>query len=113
VGRPLFPKTALVTVTGALVLVSPTQFPWYFLWLLPLLALEPVWPLLAMTVTLPLYYLRFYYLGVDEVRYFDNVIVWLEWVPVWVALLIWLFSRAKMQISGSPTEARISSTVPR
>ena len=49
------PRTLITRATwivAALFLLSPTQFPWYYLWLLPLLALRPIWPLLLYTALL-------------------------------------------------------------
>lgn len=75
-------------VVAALFLLSPTQFPWYYLWMLPLLAVAPRPSLLLLTALLPLYYLRFYWSGVDKVHIHDYWIVWAEYAPVW-ALLLW------------------------
>lgn len=75
-------------VVAALFLLSPTQFPWYYLWLLPFLALSPQPALMALTVMLPIYYLKFWYAAHDDVRFFHNVVVWLEYAPVFV-LLAW------------------------
>ncbi len=44
-------------VVAGLFLLSPTQFPWYFLWLVPLLVLQPSLPLLLYSALLPLYHL--------------------------------------------------------
>ena len=74
-------------MTATLFLLSPVQFPWYFLWVLPLLALRPVPGLLLATVTLPLYYAAFYFLARDTYAVFTGVIVWFIWVPVWAMLL--------------------------
>ena len=79
-------------ITATLFLLSPTQFPWYYLWLLPLLALRPMWSLLALTVTLPLYYLRFPLDAIGYAIWFDYGIVWIEFVPVWL-LLAWELRR--------------------
>ncbi len=48
-----------VVVLAVMFLLSPTQFPWYFLWLLPLLAVRPRWSLVLYAVTLPLYHLQY------------------------------------------------------
>lgn len=77
----------LLAVAG-LFLLSPTQFPWYGLWLLPLLVLSPRPSLLLLMVLLSLYHLRYYFNARDSVAVFDNGLVWLEYVPVW-ALLLW------------------------
>ena len=88
---------------AALFLLSPTQFPWYYIWMLPLLAIRPRASLLSLTVLLPLYYLRFYFGARDGVGIFDNGIVWIEYAPVWL-LLIWEFHKSKWRIGGSATE---------
>jgi len=75
-----------VLLIGALVLLSPAQFPWYFLWVLPLMPLRPVLGLLALTVTMPLYYLGFYFIARDSYELFASTIVWFVWVPVWLLL---------------------------
>ena len=56
--RPLgndedFVRRSLFAV-GGMFLLSPTQFPWYYTWLLPLLAVTPSLPLLLYTALLPL-----------------------------------------------------------
>jgi len=73
-------------VVAALFLLSPTAFPWYFLWCLPLLALRPQSALLLLTATLPLYYLRFRFAQHDNVGVFDYGVVWLEFLPTWILL---------------------------
>jgi len=75
-------------IIAALFLLSPTQFPWYYVWLIPFLAIRPYPSLLLLTVLLPLYYSRFYFDAKNVVDVFDYGIVWLEYVPVW-GLLIW------------------------
>lgn len=86
------PESMLI-LTAGLFLLSPTQFPWYYLWLLPLLALRPVWALLGLTVTLPIYYLRFPMDALGAASWFDYGLVWLEFVPVWLLLGVELVRR--------------------
>lgn len=81
-------------VVAALFLLSPTQFPWYYLWMLPLLALRPRGSLLLLTALLPIYYLRFGFQAAGQVAVFDYGIVWIEFVPVW-CLLAWEFWTAR------------------
>ncbi len=75
-----------LVIIAALFLLSPTQFPWYFVWFLPFLVLCRRWSLLLLTLLLPLYYLRYYFLARNQVEFFDQGIVWLEHVPVWLML---------------------------
>lgn len=82
VGRQLLAATTLV------ILLSPTQFPWYYLWLLPFLALHPHPALILYAALLPLYYLRplmaFHGYGAA----FDHGVVWIQHGPVIVWLLL-------------------------
>jgi hypothetical protein len=82
-----FFKNSLFIITF-IFLVSPTEFPWYYTWLLPFLAIQPRLSLLALTALLPLYYLRYYLEPRGELDVFTNVIVWLEFIPVWILLFI-------------------------
>ena len=75
-----------MVLTAALFLLSPTQFPWYYLWLLPLLTFRPMWSLLALTATLPLYNLRFYLDAIGLAAWHHYGVVWVQFVPIWVAL---------------------------
>jgi len=93
-------------VVAAVFLLSPTQFPWYYIWVLPFLAVRPLFSLLCLTVLLPLYYLRFFFEGIGAVGYFDYGVVWAEYVPVW-ALLLWEIAdaRARAAAPAMPEEA--------
>lgn len=73
---------------AALFLLSPAQFPWYYVGLIPFLAIRPRLSLLLLTALLPLYYLRSYFLARGQAEIFDYGVVWLEFAPVW-ALLGW------------------------
>jgi hypothetical protein len=75
-------------ILAALFFISPTQFPWYFLWILPFLALDPRASLLLLTALLPLYYLRYFFKARGMVHIHDYGVVWIEFIPVWI-LLIW------------------------
>ena len=76
-----------LAVVAALFLISPTQFPWYFIWMLPFLALVPVMPLILLTALLPVYYMRYYFSTHGQTALFDYGIVWFEFVPVWFLLI--------------------------
>jgi hypothetical protein len=84
-------------IVAALFLLSPTQFPWYFLWMLPLLAMETRVSLLLLTALLPLYYLRYFFKARGMVHIHDYGIVWIEFVPVWI-LLIWEWYRGRKKV---------------
>ena len=88
---------AWLLVVSGLYLLSPTQFPWYFTWLVPFLAIR-AWPAIELyTITLPLYYFQ-HALRPGEARWwFDNIIIWVEHLPVFLAIVITCFLG-----SGSP-----------
>lgn len=89
-------STIWLGIIAAAFFLSPTQFPWYYLWMVPLLAIRPAWSLLLLSALLPLYYLRFYFNARHQVEIFDYGIVWLEYIPVWVLLIRdWLVSRRR------------------
>jgi hypothetical protein len=83
-----------LAVVAALFVLSPTQYPWYYMWLLPFLALNPNAPLILYTALLSLYYLRPYFTSRSMTSIFDYGIVWLEHGPVLVLLIRqWWVSR--------------------
>lgn len=81
------PDTTAVTrwsalAVGGLFLLSPSQFPWYYTWVLPLLVLAPVRALLLYTALLPLYH-----------QQLDHPwLLWIEHLPVWL-LIGWTVCR--------------------
>ena len=85
------PIDLAVIVVSSLLLLSPTFVPWYWLWLLPFLLLSARWyrwPLLALSATLPLYYLRFELEARGLANLFDKWLVWIEFGPILLILLI-------------------------
>jgi hypothetical protein len=73
-------------VVAGLVLLSPAQFPWYMIWMIPFLAFRPTWGLLAITITAPLYYVAFHFLARGAYETFSVWIVWGIWLPIWILL---------------------------
>lgn len=89
-----FLKRALIIV-AALVLLAPAIYPWYALWMAPLLALVPQLGLLLLFATIPLYYTYFYFAAREVTYLYQNGIVWLVWVPVWLwCALAWWSNRS-------------------
>jgi len=78
---------AFITI-GALFLVSPTQFPWYYAWIAVLLPVFPVRGFLVLSATLPLYYVYFYLSARDLTAYFRYGVVLVIWAPAWGLLLL-------------------------
>jgi hypothetical protein len=73
-------KISLVIISFAFFL-SPAQFPWYYLWMLPFLTIIPYKPLLLLTALMPLYYLRYYFEPRGQYEIYYQYIVWLEYIP--------------------------------
>ena len=97
-GGDFFKKSLFIV--AFVFLISPTEFPWYYTWLLPFLALQPRFSLLTLTALLPLYYLRYYFEPRGGPDIFTNVIVWLEFAPVWVLLFL-EWKRGRREFIGS------------
>ncbi|MEK7793477.1 MAG: hypothetical protein AAB353_03060, partial [Candidatus Hydrogenedentota bacterium] len=86
----------IVLFLGAVFLLLPAQFPWYYTWVVPFLALAPRPSLLLLTLTLPLYYLKFFYDARGQVEIFHNIVVWFEYVPVYALLAYELWRERRM-----------------
>lgn len=67
-------------IVGTIFMLSPTQFPWYWRWSLPLLTLRPSLPLLLYVALLPIYYLQ------DQLAY--PLGHWLQHASVWSLLFV-------------------------
>lgn len=89
-------------IVAALFLLSPTQFPWYYLWMSPFLAVYRSPPLLLLTLLLPLYYLRVFFAARDMAYIHDYGVVWVEFAPVW-AMLVWAWFRQMRGSTGGPS----------
>nr|WP_246325272.1 glycosyltransferase 87 family protein [Dissulfurirhabdus thermomarina] len=98
-GGPAETASRALVPVAALFLLGPTQFPWYFTWMLPLLVFRPSPGLLAYTALLPLYYWRFAWEARGRVPVFDDGIVWVEHAPV-LAILAWEWYRARARRAG-------------
>jgi hypothetical protein len=72
-----FLEKALLVV-AVLYLISPTQFPWYYAWMVPLLVLRPKVALLLYATLLPLY----------QLNYLSPALVFVQHLPV-IALFVW------------------------
>lgn len=68
----------LFLLVGVLYLISPTQFPWYYTWILPLLVMNPRISFIVYTITLPLY----------QLKYSIPYLVWVEHFPILILFLI-------------------------
>ncbi|MCB9247787.1 MAG: hypothetical protein H6613_04215 [Ignavibacteriales bacterium] len=68
----------LYYLVAIMYLISPTQFPWYYTWVLPLLVLSPRLSFTAYAILLPLY----------QLKYFWDYLVWIEHIPIIILFII-------------------------
>ncbi len=87
-------------IVAAVLFLSPAVYPWYVVWLLPLLAIRPQIALLMLTALAPLYYLRFHFRARDTFFLFEHYVVWMIWVPVWIACAV-SFIRTMRNVTSS------------
>jgi len=71
-----FSKALLIV--AVLYLVSPTQFPWYYSWMVPLLVLRPMVSLLLYPLFLPLY----------QIKYLSEIIIYIQHLPVIILFIL-------------------------
>lgn len=100
-GRDLLRRCLLIV--AALFLLSPTQFPWYFVWLTPFLAITPNAAILAYCALLPLYH----------IHNLHPAIPWVEHMPVWLFLIgglaLRLGHRMELQPLGSTAGLEVTT----
>lgn len=87
-------RFAIVAVTAFL--LSPAQFPWYFLWVAPFLAIVPNPALLLLTALLPLWLIRAWLelrggMETEAGLLLYRVLPFVQFVPVW----LWLAWRGR------------------
>lgn len=89
------PSRALGAICAAVFLLSPTQFPWYWMWCLPFLVLYPRRPLELYVVLLPLYYVS------DQLEH----VHWLQHAPVWALLGVEFWRRRSARgVAGASSQ---------
>ncbi|MBI4462589.1 MAG: hypothetical protein HY653_06770 [Acidobacteria bacterium] len=94
------PLQACYWLVGAILLLSPSVFPWYVTWLVPFLCFFPHRAALLFTVTVLLSYhvvIGYRILGVWE---YDRGLVLLEYLPVY-GLLLWGVMKSRLSGGGS------------
>src|SRR5215471_3160277 len=104
------PLWSSLVLTGGVLLVSPTAYPWYFTWSIPFLCFYPSAAWLLMSVTCVLAYTPAIAFGADEPLKNSLLMLSLEYVPVylWLAYYCWVARRTKL--SPSPTEVEPSAS---
>jgi alpha-1,6-mannosyltransferase len=65
-------------IVAVLYLISPTQFPWYYTWMVPILAVRPKASLLFYPMLLPLY----------QLKYLADYIIYIEHIPILILFIL-------------------------
>jgi len=102
------PLWSSLLLTGGVLLLSPTAYPWYFTWSIPFLCFYPSAAWLLMSVTTVLAYTPAIAYGAGEPLRNSLLFLVLEYGPVylWLAYYCWAASRPRMSqdplVAGSP-----------
>ncbi len=83
--RQIFAQFFLVTLL--MFLVSPAQFPWYCLWVMPFLVFFPFWGLVLLVPLMGLYYVGFALMSAGIFESYRLALALVLWLPVWAVLL--------------------------
>jgi alpha-1,6-mannosyltransferase len=96
--RQAAPLWSSLILTGGVLLVSPTAYPWYFTWSIPFLCFYPSGAWLLMSVTSVLGYTPAINYGAGEPLKNSLLLLLLEYGPVylWLAYYCWAGRRTKL-----------------
>jgi hypothetical protein len=110
VKRQAAPMWSSLVLTGGVLLLSPTAYPWYFTWSIPFLCFYPSAAWLLMSVTSVLAYTPAIVFGAGEPLKNSILMLSLEYGPVfaWLAYYCWAARRAK--IPGVPQAVESSAS---
>jgi alpha-1,6-mannosyltransferase len=103
--RQAAPLWSSLVLTGGVLLVSPTAFPWYFTWSIPFLCFYPSAAWLLMSVTSVLGYAPAITYGAGEPLKNSLLMLSLEYGPVYLWLAYYCWAARRTKLSPSPSEA--------
>jgi alpha-1,6-mannosyltransferase len=98
------PLWSSLVLTGGVLLVSPTAYPWYFTWSIPFLCFYPSAAWLLMSVTSVLGYTPAITYGAGEPLKNSLLMLSLEYGPVylWLAYYCWAARKTKLSPGDGP-----------
>lgn len=103
--RQAVPLYSSLVLTGGVLLVSPTAYPWYFTWSIPFLSFYPSAAWLLMSVTSVLGYTPAITFGAGEPLQNSLLMLSLEYGPVYLWLAYYCWAARRMKLSPGPHEA--------
>ena len=84
-------------VGTAMFLLSPTLYPWYLIWIVPLLVFLPNWSLLIFTMLIQLSYFVLQDYSLYGTWKESNLILWLQYLPFYGLLIFEYLDRRKIK----------------
>jgi alpha-1,6-mannosyltransferase len=104
------PLWASLVLTGGVLLLSPTAYPWYFSWSIPFLCFYPSRAWLLMSVTSVFGYTPAISYGAGEPLQNSLLMLLLEYGPVYVWLAYYCWAARRTNLSPGPQEVGFSAT---
>jgi alpha-1,6-mannosyltransferase len=108
--RQAAPLWSSLVLTGGVLLLSPTAYPWYFTWSIPFLCFYPSAAWLLMSVTSVLAYTPAIAYGAGEPLKNSFLMLSLEYGPVYLWLAYYCWAARRMKLSPGPQEVGLSAT---
>jgi hypothetical protein len=104
------PVWSSLVLTGGVLLLSPTAYPWYFTWSIPFLCFYPSGAWLLMSVTSVLGYTPAISYGAGEPLKNSLLMLSLEYGPVYVWLAYYCWAARRTNLSTGSQEVGLSAT---
>lgn len=104
------PLWSSLVLTGGVLLVSPTAYPWYFTWSIPFLCFYPSAAWLLMSVTSVLAYTPAITYGAGEPLKHSLLMPSLEYVPVYLWLVYYCWAARRTKPSQAPQEVGLPAS---
>ena len=108
--RRATPLWTSLILTGGVLLLSPTAYPWYFTWSIPFLCFHPSAAWLLMSVTSVLAYTPAIVYGAGEPLKNSLLMLSLEYGPVYLWLAYYCLAARRTKLSPGPQEVALSAT---
>ena len=84
-------------IGASMLLLSPTLYPWYLIWVIPLLIFLPNWSWLFFTMLIQLSYFVLQGYATDGVWEESNMILWMQYLPFYGLLIFEYLDKRKIK----------------
>ncbi len=82
---------------SAMLLLSPTLYPWYLIWIIPLLIFLPNWSWLLFTMLIQLSYFVLQGYATDGIWEESSMILWMQYLPFYGLLIFEYLDKRKIK----------------